>query len=177
MVEVDNFGGKPGEEQRAWFMYHPTDLAHVPEDFLYKQREYLGIDHTLEAIKAEWESGGPFDGVMGFSQGSVMTHLLAALRCADDECYRWLHTLQFVVCVAGFPSRICPSLAPTQALHLPSLHISGQADQRVPPPLQSELFECFVDGQFHSHQKGHVVPQRADDIEVLTTFLRRWRVV
>ena len=39
-------------------------------------REYLGWQASADALAAAWTERGPFDGVLGFSQGAVMAHTL-----------------------------------------------------------------------------------------------------
>ena len=68
---------------------------------------YIGIDHTIECIKNEWIKYGPFDGLLGFSQGAVMAHIITSLKKnCDSQKYSWLQSLRFGIFVAGFPSRM-----------------------------------------------------------------------
>lgn len=211
-VEVDNF--PPGRKAHAWFLYtdepedggqspQDQDPLAVPPDFCTLPRPYHGLQESLDAIGGAWEDHGPFDGVLGFSQGAVVCHILAALRCGlssdpptalpstDDPCLLpatttttlaatlspdacpWLASLKFAIVAAGFPACIEPHPAPMEALDLPSLHISGQEDSNVPPELQRALASCFVASEMHVHTKGHTLPSTAADVAVLAQFLRQ----
>ena len=87
----------------------------------------LGIDFTIECIKNEWIKYGPFDGLLGFSQGAVMAHIITSLKKnCDSQKYSWLQSLQFGIFVAGFPSRMDPPLIGNKcALKIESVHTKG----------------------------------------------------
>ena len=44
---------------------------------------YVGLEGSLERVEREFDERGPFDGVLGFSQGATLTTLLAAKGVAD----------------------------------------------------------------------------------------------
>ena len=46
----------------------------------------LGFEDTLEVIKNVEEEHGPFDGLMGFSQGACLVGLLAAMQQKGCKC-------------------------------------------------------------------------------------------
>merc|ERR550534_2294337 len=130
----------------------------------------------MDFIQQEWLSHGPFDGLVGFSQGTVMAHLLTESH--KSSVYPWLSSLKFGIFVAGFPSRMHPNLngQMDEQIDLPSLHISGQEDTHVPPSYQEELSHRFVNPTWYSHHKGHILPQTAETIEAVSAFLQRFRV-
>ena len=210
-MEVDNF--PPGRKNPcAWFLYGksredtttqisdvPVDAANVPEDFLQSAREYIGIEDSLKTLAGLSKTNGPFDGVLGFSQGAVMAHILVALvlhyrgsgsaemSVASDGTHpfrnllaSWVLSLRFACFCGGFPSRWSPhdthlaslvSSASSSAPHdLPSLHFIATTDEYVPPQYQEELASVFHNSVVHKHDKGHTIPQRAADVDAFASF-------
>jgi predicted esterase len=68
---------------------------------------------------------GPFDGVLGFSQGAAMASLLCALQQQSDADFRF----RFAVMFGGFTPRstdLVELYAPTAPLiTIPTLHVYG----------------------------------------------------
>src|SRR5262249_27348287 len=69
------------------------------------RRHYKGWARTCDAIIARFAAEGPFDGVLGFSQGAALAGLLVGLRAADGRATaeRPLR-FDFAIMVGGFPS-------------------------------------------------------------------------
>lgn len=42
--------------------------------------QYNGVDDSLSALERLMEAQGPFDGLLGFSQGAALAALVAALQ-------------------------------------------------------------------------------------------------
>ena len=173
-VEIENHS--PEKDERAWFLYDNLDHANVPEDFLHRKRVYSGLEITMKCIQKEWNEYGPFDGLLGFSQGTVMAHILSLFEPRPDS-YPWLESLKFGIFVAGFPSRMDLDANCKNRLDMPSLHISGENDKHVPPKYQEELKNCFEKPEWYTHKKGHIIPQMAPDIETIITFLQKQRIL
>jgi hypothetical protein len=59
-------------------------------------RHYKGWQHTQDAIVAAFEQLGPFDGVLGFSQGAALAGLLVGLcaPCSRPPSSRCVSTLR-----------------------------------------------------------------------------------
>ena len=197
-VAVSNFP-PDRTNPRAWFLYGDgggssgggggsnDDDATVPEDFLTAPRPYRGIDASLESLRDEWRQSGPFDGVLGFSQGAAVAHLLAAVAVAEkteqkknnteqeaESLLSTFRSLEFAVFAGGFPSRMASPPVAMGArdapLLLPTLHFIASDDAYVPPPLQEELKGRFRAPTTHRHDKGHTIPQRAGDTAAMVEF-------
>ncbi|PSC70237.1 low CO2-induced aldose reductase isoform B [Micractinium conductrix] len=100
---------------------------------------------------------GPFDGLMGFSQGGAMASLAIGMqRCGF--AFKGLPLLRFVVAFAGIRVRD-PQLerfyAPLRSC--PSLHVLGDRDPVK--RLTNLLIECFEHPVVVTHPRGHVIPQ------------------
>ena len=58
------------EERRTWYRYKEED--HI---------RYRGMARTMEFLRDYERENGPFDGVVGFSQGAFLATILCALEC------------------------------------------------------------------------------------------------
>ena len=117
-------------------------------------REYVGIDASLELIQHLFRTQGPFDGVFGFSQGGAMAGILSALQPVGDVKFR------YAIIVSGFPSRADAHQKYMRpgTIHVPSLHVWGTSDILVDNARSEQLSKCFVEPQVVTHGGGHFVP-------------------
>lgn len=104
-----------------------------------------GIDEGIELIIKHLTTKGPYDGVLGFSQGAAMTTRLAYLQHTNDpklQTSDGRKLFNFVILIGGVtplelydpqsnPIRIGDSL--------PSMHIAGTAD-----PFHSRSIELYT---------------------------------
>lgn len=111
--------------------------------------EYVGLDVSFASVDAFVAEHGPFDGVLGFSQGATMTGMLAAMGRAEGKGpFKASASSSSGATSATFALMISGMLARTeraQALYTsaeeegspgtPSLHIIGEADTVLPPAL------------------------------------------
>ncbi|KAJ7621199.1 serine hydrolase-domain-containing protein [Roridomyces roridus] len=148
---------------RAWWRY------------LYDVRDVSAVVESFHYIKNVLETQGPFEGILGFSQGAcfaamilaymehphVMPHLLPDLKHPPFE---------FAVFISGF-------VAPTTAfplppmIHTPSLHVMGFNDIMVSPEMSLELAEHFDKPQIEMHEGGHFVPRKLTWRRFLSEYL------
>ena len=70
----------PDVPYREW--WNATERAD-PDGSGRKTMTYVGLEESLERVKREFDERGPFDGVLGFSQGATLTTILAAKGVAD----------------------------------------------------------------------------------------------
>jgi hypothetical protein len=70
-----------------------------------RHRHYKGWTRTRAAIVSAFEKQGPFDGVLGFSQGAALAALLVGLRAPDGSttAERPIR-FDFAIVVSGFAS-------------------------------------------------------------------------
>ncbi|GMK60057.1 hypothetical protein CspeluHIS016_0902740 [Cutaneotrichosporon spelunceum] len=103
---------------------------------------YAGFDETHAYLAAVVRDHGPFDGVLGLSQGAVLASLLIGLGFFD-----------FSIMFGGFPAhqplgRIYHSRV---RYALPSLHVFGTRDHIVSPDSSRQLASLFVDPKIVVH--------------------------
>lgn len=118
---------------------------------------------------------GPFDGVLGFSQGGVFASILGAMGATRAEEAPELHSLRFAVMFSAFPSRaaIHTGLWYTRDVPLKSLHVWGERDSIVPPVASEALRARFRDAETVLHPGGHVVPGAREPLDAVRAFVER----
>eukprot|EP00906_Rhabdomonas_costata_P008210 RCo011701 len=168
---------QPGQQvamREWWHKEHPEG-----------RQRYVGWSPgSLQSLQQFWTLSGPFDGLLGFSQGgsvAIMLALLAAQRCSPFGTARFL-----LVAGACLP---CPraSLEVRRQwfpevdwvsvdrcpVEMPSLHFIGHHDEVVPEELSLTASRCFSGAEVHRHPFRHSFPQRADHIAACLAFLLR----
>ncbi|KAI9188830.1 hypothetical protein H9P43_000252 [Blastocladiella emersonii ATCC 22665] len=154
--------------QRAW--WNARKSAETGETV------YDGADTTLTYLDTVFAEQGPFDGLLGFSQGATLIGLLSALKA------RFPH--RFAVCISGFPSRAAAHAAlvtPGSVTGVASLHIYGKHDEHLGPPAVMEantraLASLYADApEVLEHPGGHFTPQHWP-LDAVAEFARRFAV-
>jgi len=117
----------------------------------------IGFDESVERCKRFVEENGPFDGVIGFSQGAA----LAILLCSIQELNEWNFGFNFVVLFSGFLSKCSlHSKLLKNKLSLISLIVYGTNDELISMEMSKQLVELFDENSrtVVIHSGGHYVP-------------------
>jgi len=130
--------------QRVWWLSSEDNV------------DYEGFDASVAYLEAVFRDQGPFDGVIGFSQGGTLGAVLAAMLPHPAI------SLRFAVCISSFPSRARAHAKYVQpgSVALPSLHVLGLDDILVTPDRSIKLYEAFdpTSARLVKHGGGHFVP-------------------
>ena len=183
LVAPEDCGGER-EDPRAWWSYVDDDATagDTSDPNARFRRRTVGWEESRAAIARCWTEDGPFDGLVGFSQGAVVIHrLLLDLHAATagtaslpDECASLVsRPPRVAVLICGFPARGADGEVPR--VHTPSLHSIAENDATVPVALQRDLAAAF-DGPVEVllTDKGHAMPQRAGDMARIVQFVKQW---
>mmetsp|Transcript_24278 Transcript_24278/g.57871 ORF Transcript_24278/g.57871 Transcript_24278/m.57871 type:complete len:240 (+) Transcript_24278:44-763(+) len=152
---------------RSWWTWCDSDRPS-------KSLEYSGWETSLNCIREAVYRNQPVDGILGFSQGATAAALYLA-DSASDPSGPW-----FSVLVGGFlprDDRFATSIRQAD-LSLPSLHVYGATDEKVPPRSSRALLDLFGEehAQSFEHPGGHYVPTCTGEFkQVLTGYLDRVR--
>eukprot|EP00850_Spirogloea_muscicola_P003766 SM000015S01266 [mRNA] locus=s15:899694:903077:+ [translate_table: standard] len=135
---------------------------------------------SMAALQCELTDCGPYDGLLGFSQGAAVAALMAAaMHSSQPSGGTEVPPFRFVVLCSGY--RPPPLLAPASALtaggvRCPSLHIFGASggDKHVAAAQSLALVECFASesGTIVAHDCGHVIPAGKAFVDRYAAFLR-----
>ncbi|WCJ35690.1 hypothetical protein M5689_016933 [Euphorbia peplus] len=120
--------------------------------------EYTNFEKCLDYIEDIMIEQGPFDGLLGFSQGAILSAALPGLQ-AKGVCLTRVPKIQFLIIIGGAKFR-APSVAEnaySSTIQCPSLHFLGEMDYLR--TYGKELLESFVEPVVIHHPKGHTIPR------------------
>lgn len=126
-----------------------------------KPPTYHQIETTLDFLADYFLTHGPIEGVIGWSQGAVMTAILAALRQHDPESnfdFNWA-----MLCGGFLPGdpRYRPLFA--QPLTLPTLHVTGTQESDFMKQQATKMCAAFIDAERLDTPCGHIMPVKYPD--------------
>lgn len=159
--------------------------------------EYMGLDKGLEVVAKVLESEGPFDGVMGFSQGACMAAMVTSLLEGDSRRQAFKNAqsksslaisypssfeklnhppLKFCVLYAGFvaPGERYRGFYESPHIQTPSCHFIGSLDTLVEESRTQALVDAFggVNTQVVTHPGGHFVPSGKQYLDIVGAFMK-----
>jgi hypothetical protein len=160
-------GEKGNSLQLTWWERHETI--------------YQGLEETLDLFKSPSWNDDDIIGIMGFSQGARLLHLLLILRQnqattnnSDIPTSPLLPCLKFVILVSGYDAPL-PDNFPWQEpgrIALPSLHVFGENDSLILPEQSKTLMDKYIRPHAHSHRGSHFVPTKKPDVDIYMDFIR-----
>ncbi|XP_020380558.2 esterase OVCA2 [Rhincodon typus] len=161
--------GETEEDGRGWWFSNPAEDSFNALD---RVESCKGLEESLETISKAMTELGPFDGIMGFSQGAALVAMVCALKQKGDPRFQF----DFAILVAGFKSRCkLHEHFYQEPIAVPSLHVFGDTDRVIPGQLSQDLSTSFVDPVILTHSGGHFVPVAAAQKLVYLEFLERFR--
>jgi len=138
------------------------------EDFT----EFYHADEAITYITDYMKLHGPYDGLIGFSQGAVLCGCLAALQ-GKGLALQDIPPIRFVVMIspAQLRSQQLKHIYEEPIIKCSSLALLGRKDWMR--PFGQELLKSFQDPVVIEHRYGHVVP-KLDETEsaAVAQFLR-----
>lgn len=145
----------------------------APFDSLQYQQQKEGFDASLAYLKTIFSKCGPFDGVLGFSQGAAM----AALLCSQHTKLRGAIDFRFVILCSGFAVNMEDWMP--GSINFPSLHIFGNhpgKDRQIDRETSRHLASIFEEGcsVVIEHELGHIIPTQSPHIDKMKCFLQRF---
>ncbi|XP_038151734.1 esterase OVCA2 isoform X2 [Cyprinodon tularosa] len=158
------------EESRGWWF---SDIQALSFSAQQQCESSLGLEESIATVREAVKTQGPFDGVLGFSQGAAFVAMLCSLqeqKLEPDLNFR------FAILVAGFRSACEEHLKFYKApLQIPSLHVFGLEDKVIPDNMSRELLSCFQDPQVLIHPGGHFVPAAGAHRQTYQDFLKTFQ--
>nr|CAD1826284.1 unnamed protein product [Ananas comosus var. bracteatus] len=148
--------------------------------------EYRNFGECLAYIEGLMIKDGPFDGLMGFSQGGILSAALPGLQARVGQ-YRYpglaltrVPKVKYLVIMGAikFQSPEVAEKAYGTKIECPALHFIGEADWLK--SYSEALLESFADPFVIRHSKGHTVPRLGEfavnyqkNLEVMLKFLQK----
>ncbi|XP_073526858.1 esterase OVCA2 isoform X2 [Phyllobates terribilis] len=157
------------EDPRGWWFSDPEKSSFHAMD---ETNSCAGLEESLDTVAKAFSELGPFDGILGFSQGAAFVAMLCALKQQGDPRFQF----NFAILVGGFKSRATEHAHfYSEAITVPSLHVYGDTDQVIPGEMSQELAAHFVNPLLHTHPGGHYIPVCAAQKKVYFPFLDSFR--
>ncbi|KAL2710848.1 Family of serine hydrolases 2 [Kluyveromyces marxianus] len=164
-TDIDDLGASSADDYHTWIVPDPVNneyrLPDITRTFL---REYI-LEH------------GPFDGIIGFSQGAAVAgYLLTDLNHLLDLTEEQQPTLKFCILFMGF--RFKPDVYQEQYIKhpivVPSMHVAGQLDTVVDVAKIHDLHAACVEGTgtYLEHSGGHFVPNSKGFVTKVAEWLQ-----
>ncbi|XP_049373126.1 uncharacterized protein LOC125838114 [Solanum verrucosum] len=143
-----------------WFQYN--------EDFT----EYENLEECISYLCEYITSKGPFDGLLGFSQGATLSGLLLGYM-EQGKILKEHPPMKLFVSISGAKFRdpnIC-NIAYKDMMKVKSVHFIGEKDWLKLP--SQELTTAFENPLIIRHPQGHTVPRLDEEaMETLKTWTR-----
>lgn len=165
-INVKSLGGSEGggsDEESSMRSWWPNSES---------SPNYYKLDQAFKAVTDSISEHGPYDGVLGFSQGAGF----AGVLCKHiQNLHQSQPPLRFAILYAGF------RLKPQEHQHYydteittPTLHIVGSLDTVVSEERTNALFEVCDESKrtFLSHPGGHFVPNGKDMVTKLIGWVQ-----
>ncbi|KAB5543439.1 hypothetical protein PHYPO_G00079160 [Pangasianodon hypophthalmus] len=160
-----------GDDQRGWWF---SDVQACSFDARQECESSLGLEQSLEAVRMAVKDLGPFDGILGFSQGAALVAMLCSLQ---EQKLDPTFNFRFAILVAGFRSACAQHQYFYKGVNImvPSLHVYGQDDKVIPEPMSRDLLPLFLGAHSLTHQGGHFVPAASAHKHIYQEFLKRFQ--
>lgn len=126
----------------------------------------------MDTVRTAVKELGPFDGIMGFSQGAALVAILCALQEQKQEPD---FNFRFAILVAGFRSTCSQHqrFYEGRLIAIPSLHVFGQDDRVIPEKMSQDLLPVFDGVQILIHPGGHFIPAASLHRQSYQDFLKK----
>lgn len=150
-----NFGIDETEEGCGWWFNTEDHIfkATVPSDLS------VGFEDSIAVIEKIFQESGPFDGILGFSQGAAF----AVILCFMQQKNLLQIKFDFAIIISGFKSLCKPhAMYYDEKISIPSLHIFGETDQVIPTESAKEINEMFINKVTLTHTGGHYIPSKKE---------------
>ena len=164
--EPQNLTRPEGQQERGWWFSRPESSYHALE----RTDCSLGFEASVVAIRKTFREHGPFDGVLGFSQGAAFLPLLGVIKLREPD---GPIQFKFAILIAGFKSLVTPhsDYYTTLPLDVPSFHTIGATDAVIPAECSEELAACCGSSTVYRHDGGHYIPASGKLRAALVDFI------
>ncbi|CAF0933727.1 unnamed protein product [Rotaria sordida] len=157
------------EQRYQWMSYKP--------EYPVTNYNYDTIKESIEYIVNYIHNNGPFDGLLGFSQGAIV----CATMVLNIPNWSILPSCIKLVILIGCPPINDETIKPIletfdkQNQLLPSLHVSGMNDTLITTDMREKMYKYFnpLVAEFYSHKGGHYCPNDSDFRQKLRDFIQR----
>ncbi|KAL2467492.1 Serine hydrolase [Forsythia ovata] len=136
--------------------------------------EYENFDECLAYIENCMIEQGPFDGLLGFSQGAILSAALPGLQANGMALTKAPTKINSLIIIGGakLKNPLLAEKAYSLPIQCPSVHFLGETD--FLKPYGTQLLESFVEPLVIHHPKGHTIPRFDENgLKNMLSFLQR----
>ncbi|XP_030369356.1 esterase GA18864 [Scaptodrosophila lebanonensis] len=128
-----------------------------------------GFQESLRVVEEAWKKDGPFQGLLGFSQGACFVGLICGLAKKKLTSIR----PEFAVLASGFISgSLVHMSAYEERITIPTLHIYGLTDEIISKDMSESLAAHFKNVEVLEHNGGHYFPATAQQKQTYINFFQ-----
>ncbi|UKK00099.2 hypothetical protein MACK_000169 [Theileria orientalis] len=163
----DNYYKKHGRKETYGGTWYYTDVvgAYSPQ---MKDVPIIGMEKSVDFVLDECKKAN-YDGLVGFSQGSLISTLLAK-KLSNESNPGWKPKFCLLFsCPMPYTCTLKTVLTTPPKIPVPSLHVLGKNDKLVPNARSLMLADCYNEPMVHYHDGGHHVPY-SDEVSTYEKF-------
>lgn len=157
LIKEGEIGYEEGIDRRKWWSLQKKDDLFEP----------ISYDLAEESISyvAKYYNENKFDGILGFSQGSVVVQCLLLREMINPR---------FTILIGTFPITDPAWLSFEFRRELPLLFCIGERDELVPRSKTEELLRKLrIPFEVCLYAGGHYVPSNAEAVRIICDFVMR----
>jgi len=143
-------------------------------------KRYEGFEeYTLPYLTSYFSQNGPFDAIVGFSQGALLAVLLTTLAQAQPDAFSMFKTKG--LCLVGSPHAVLSSqhhsILQNTKLSVPSLMLHGTMDKVCPLDEAKQILSHYVEEGHHGlvtlrlYPGAHHAPRDAETLTAFTSWV------
>ncbi|XP_073816302.1 esterase GA18864 [Musca autumnalis] len=158
-------GGEPQADQLSWW-FNKDDGSFKGTN---KNGPAFGFQESLKLVEETWKTQGPFQGLLGFSQGACFVGLICGLAKKKLTSIK----PEFAIMSSGFLSgSLVHKSAYEESVIIPTLHIYGLSDEIIPKEMSQELANHFKNVEVLEHNGGHYFPATSQQKQAYINFFQ-----
>ncbi|CAL4099276.1 unnamed protein product, partial [Meganyctiphanes norvegica] len=150
-VENEEGSKEDVDERGWWFQRESNDHFRGAEP----GKTSRGFEESVQTVEEHVASHGPYDGLLGFSQGAALVGMLCALQSQNNLRFK----VNFAIMISGFKSKCIEHEKMYQTkVEIQSLHVFGEQDKFISIEMSESLVAMFDNPVVMRHSGGHHVP-------------------
>ncbi|XP_058976306.1 esterase GA18864-like [Musca domestica] len=158
-------GAEPQADQLSWW-FNKDDGSFKGTN---KNGPAFGFQESLKLVEETWKTQGPFQGLLGFSQGACFVGLICGLAKKKLTSIK----PEFAIMSSGFLSgSLVHKSAYEESVIIPTLHIYGLSDEIIPKEMSQELANHFKNVEVLEHNGGHYFPATSQQKQTYINFFQ-----
>eukprot|EP00668_Euglena_longa_P045444 GGOE01061106.1.p2 GENE.GGOE01061106.1~~GGOE01061106.1.p2 ORF type:complete len:217 (+),score=51.88 GGOE01061106.1:71-652(+) len=143
----------------------------------FQATEFVGFEESAQLVEDVWRRQGPFDAVLGFSQGAMLLSVLLARGLVDQSALKPARAILFG---AAWPNPYGDTVRGLTEMgeslrrsSLRTLHVYSMHDPMNPGEMAEQIADCYgpVSERWVHGAHAHVVPQTPADLQRYIDFL------